>query len=212
MKMLLSAAAVLAASVVGASAATILTQGSSEAVGAQVFAENTATVGAGDVTVDYLVGSNLDAGDSFRGVNQFSGGVSLDAGTYASYLIHYDPLNSNGGSASGSYTFDGDIVAVIVSNGAGRGNTADGTTDQLLNLSDAVFGNATYEQSISRRSEGHDVFELVSANTLAFDFGTSRGFIDNVRVITAAPVPIPASLPLLLAGLGGMAYLRRRAS
>jgi len=47
----------------------------------------------------------------------------------------------------------------------------------------------------------------------AFDFGSNRAQEFGIRVTgdaTAAPIPLPASLPLLLAGLGGFALVRRK--
>jgi len=215
MKTTLALAAVLGLSAVNAQAATVgvdLSQGGFESATAIIHAEGTeVAVGAGDVTVDYAVGTNLSVGDTVSGVSQFSSGVDLAAGLYNSFLIHFDPLAASGSDIR-TFDFDTNIVAIIVSNGAGQGNTADGTTDQLLNMSDLVFGvGDTYEQTISRRSENNDSFTLGAANSLTVDLRTSGNFIDNVRVITeVAAVPVPASLPLLLAGFGGLAALRKR--
>lgn len=55
--------------------------------------------------------------------------------------------------------------------------------------------------------EGRVAFELIF-----FENGGSTGvefFIDNT-IATPAIVPLPASLPLLLAGFGGLAFVRRR--
>ena len=56
-----------------------------------------------------------------------------------------------------------------------------------------------------------------STGSIFFDHqgGVNGGIvIDNVRLVgaEASPVPLPAGLPLLLAGLGGLALLRRRAA
>lgn len=215
MKTTLALATLLGFAAVNAQAVTVgvdLSQGGFESNTAIIHAEGTeVAVGAGEVTVDYAVGTNLSVGDTVSGVNQFQAGVDLAAGLYNSFLIHFDPLTASGSDIQ-TFDFDTDIVAIIVSNGAGSGNVADGTTDQLLNISDLVFGvGDTYEQTISRRSEGNDSITLLSGNSLTVDLRTSGNFIDNVRVITeVAAVPVPASLPLLLAGFGGLAALRKR--
>lgn len=213
MRTIYLAAFAFVASTFGAHAVTMnLAQGQMESDDVQFFVEQSGVaVGADAVTVDYLVGDNLSVGDGFTGVNQFSAGLSLAEGVYDSFLIHFDPLNSNGGAASAEFEFDGEIVAVIVSNGAGKGNSNNGTA-QLLNLSDAFFGVASsFETTLSRRSENHDTFELLDATTLSTNFATSSGFIDNVRVITqVAAVPLPASMLFLLTGAAGLAWFARR--
>ena len=47
---------------------------------------------------------------------------------------------------------------------------------------------------------------------LVFDFGNASGAIDNLRVfaVDPSPVPVPAGLPLLLAGLGALGFARSR--
>ncbi len=194
-----SAQAATLASVDGADLSRNTTQGAA----VQGYTEQSGvTVGAGDVTVDFLVGTNINVGDRSGGVSTFSSGPSLGAGTYNSYLLHYDPK----GAASTDATFDfGEtIVAIILSNSGSQ---------RLLNLSDAVFGGVgtTYDSHIGRRTESSDGFELVSATSLYVDLTTNANHVDNIRVLTqVAAVPLPASLPLLLAGFGGMALMRRR--
>lgn len=188
----------------GAQAATIdLTRTSSlQSASATLYAEQTNVAPRdGAVTVDYLVGTNLNVGDDFSGIDKQNGGQSLGAGMYDSFLIHFNPNGE--GSTAGSFTFAGDIVAIIVSNfGAST----------LLNDSDGIFGDLdtyTYDTHKGRRTENHDDLTLVDAKTLSFTLSTGASHIDNIRVITAV-VPLPASFPLLLAGLGGFAALRRR--
>ena len=54
----------------------------------------------------------------------------------------------------------------------------------------------------------NDGYTLVSSNQLCVGMFVSQPG-DWIRVVTATQVPVPASLPLLLAGFGGFGLLRR---
>lgn len=192
-----------------------LSRGSVEGSEAVVFAERSGVdVTDGQVTVDYLA-SDLTAGVSNGGVTNYSSGMDLGAGTYDSFLIHFDPDISRGrASTQGSFTFAGDVVAIILSNGTG--NSGSNQPNALLNLSDAVFGGAatTYDTHVGRRTENADTFTLLGdGRTLEFFLNTSRVHIDNIRVITETSlvaVPLPTGGLLLLSGLVGLGVSKRR--
>lgn len=62
---------------------------------------------------------------------------------------------------------------------------------------------------------GFGVFALgtpVAVDSLRFRFQGASGAIDDLTFIAPdiAPVPVPAALPLLLAGIGGLAVMKRR--
>jgi len=225
MKTTFAMAAAFAVAGVASNAAT-LTNGSTESNTAiLVEGATSVTIDASKPTVlvDFLVGDNLAAGDTFTGINAFTSGIALTNGTYDGFLVHFDPIGDSGRtSTSGSFEFSNDIIGVILSNGASAASGADDNvtgTAQLLNASDALFGAAgdTFENGVGRRSEGSgsraDTFELsADGRTLFFNFTSGGEFIDNVRVITeAAPaVPVPAALPLMLVGMGGFAAMRRK--
>lgn len=199
----------MAASVASANASIVpaagfdLTRNTTQSAAVQVFSEQTGvTVGSNAVTLDYLVGGNLNVSDTATGVSNFTSGQSLTAGTYDSFLVHFDPVGA-GSAVNIAIDFESTIVGIIVSNAG---------SSQLLNLSDAIFGTAAaYENHIGRRAEDSDTFSLTNASTLTFNLSTNANHIDNIRVLTqVTAVPLPASLPLLLAGFGGFAALRRR--
>lgn len=185
-----------------------LSSGSVEAADAVLFTEQTGvTVADGDVTVDYVAGDNLSVGGSGTGVTNFASGLSLGAGTYDSFLIHFDPDGRS--STAGTFGFANEIVAIILSNGTGNTNT--NPLDGLLNVSDAIFGATTYDTHFGRRTEDNDTFSLVDTNTISFVLTTNARHVDNIRVITAvSEVPIPAAGWMLLAGVGGLFAARRR--
>lgn len=206
----LATAAVLACTAFSAQAATIsaatgldLGRGDTESNTLQVFSEAQGVVVAGGaVTVDYLVGANLSVGDTASGVSTFSSGQSLTAGTYNSFLVHFDPMSA-GSISNIAIDFGETIVGIIVSNSG---------SSKLLNSTDGLFGTAAaYDDHLGRRTEDSDSFVFTNGTTLTFSLGTNATHIDNIRVLTeVAAVPLPASLPLLVAGFAGLGLIRRR--
>lgn len=185
-----------------------LTRNMTESANVRLFAEQTNVVYTGGITVDYVAASIGD-GVSTSGVSNFSSGTALSAGKYDSFLIHFDPIG--GGSAQASFTFGQKIVAIILSNGSGNQNP--NPSDGLLNLSDGTFGvGITYDTHVGRRSENSDSFILSDGlQTISVDLTTNSNFIDNMRVVTeAAPIPLPATAWLLIAGLAGLGVAKRR--
>jgi hypothetical protein len=50
---------------------------------------------------------------------------------------------------------------------------------------------------------------FIGVKSLTFDFGSASGAIDNLK-LTPSIVPVPAALPLLLAGVGALGFAGRR--
>ncbi|MGF1460322.1 MAG: hypothetical protein ACFBSG_15015 [Leptolyngbyaceae cyanobacterium] len=175
----------------GGSAASLdLTEGSTENSFVVGFDELQGVSTTAPVAVDYLIDA-CDVGQQFTGVNNPPSGspLELELGVYDSHLLHFDPIG--GGSVStGTFTFDGDIVAIIAN-------------QEFLNRSDAVLVNAaTYEKSLGRRTEDDDLFTVTTSRSITVDFfKVSSPYIDNLRVITKAK---PVSEPAALFGLGAL--------
>ncbi|PTX56753.1 putative secreted protein [Litoreibacter ponti] len=87
------------------------------------------------------------------------------------------------------------------------------TADTGASLNRTVRQNGKYKKFRFDKN-GANPFERVQS--LTFDFNGGSGAIDRLRFAQAPrveddlqPVPVPAGLPLLLAGLAGLALLRR---
>ncbi|MCA8867166.1 MAG: VPLPA-CTERM sorting domain-containing protein [Rhodobacteraceae bacterium] len=136
---------------------------------------------------------------------QTTGCVDLDGSTRDSGLMSSTVLNFVTGV---QYMFSATL----------SGNQRSGGPDSVL------FGitNGVLSQTESFAwNDGYTTFNIaftVAANTSGSIFFQDQGndnlgvILDRVSVSEAAVVPLPASLPLILAGLGGLGLLRRRKS
>jgi hypothetical protein len=125
-----------------------------------------------------------------------------------SHFLHFDKVGNSGAfmSASGTVTFDFPIVAVLWH------------TDDL-NATDALYGVPGKKRYFKKKDRGAevdgqnfelaDVLELVDDFTLSLDLHTN--FVDQIRVLTAIPVP-PAVWLLGSALMGLVAIGRRKAA
>ena len=127
------------------------------------------------------------------------------SGSYAAYL---GPVSSDGylaedlaTSAGSSYT-----ISFYLFNTGGTPNdfsvSFDGNT--LLSYTDAAgFGYTSYSFTATAST---------SLTTLLFSFYQVPGYwyLDDVSVNAVAPVPLPASLPLLAVGIAGLGFVARR--
>ncbi len=136
-----------------------------------------------------------------------------------------DMAFDNGGTVNGGFTYDADenlFSNVSVQTTAGFGPFTPGQSYIAVDPSSgadeiifsAVSGFATFVfRTVDDLSNTSGFFATESGDEDPF-FGADRsllvqGGVTGVPTVAAA-IPLPAGLPLLLAGLGGMAVLRRR--
>ena len=131
------------------------------------------------------------------------GDFLIKAGTIvSSHYVQYDPTSGGTGNRNqATITLDSEVFAFIFSDGN-------------LENSDGALGlpGLDYNDFTLRGLENGDTTTF-DGNSSVLDWSASTPG-DWTRLITAfsptAVVPVPASLPLLAAGIGGLALLRRR--
>ncbi|MCG3179593.1 MAG: hypothetical protein BIFFINMI_01931 [Phycisphaerae bacterium] len=179
-----------------------------------LFAEKQITVGDTDaITVDALVPASLPVTyDTLHpGTNAL-----LAAGTKVrSYFVHMDAAANSGAIViTGSFTFPGDVVALIFED-SGTASSGPG----LVDVSDSIFGLAgvTYPThpgvQIAYRGavegETADIITVAAdGRTVNFTLRAVDTGIDQMRVLVA--VPEPGTLLLLGVAAAGAALRRRR--
>jgi len=105
----------------------------------------------------------------------------------------------------------------------GSGGTITFTFDQLVDFTSfRVFDDVDDFVVTSNKGDTSDAVTLdndnqwarvntnfIGVSTLTFNFGDASGAIDDLKV-SLTPVPVPASLPLLFAGVGALGLIKRR--
>jgi hypothetical protein len=119
--------------------------------------------------------------------------------------------NANGPNPG--WTESLDLVFLIAgSGGASFGDitlVADDVTGSVTNNDGTAMGSSTWKVTFDLT--GGPFEELWVFDTSTGGPGAGGGFdIDAVRAVSVSPIPLPAAGLLLIAGLGGLALMRRR--
>ena len=203
---ILAICAALAATTLAAEAATI--SGTGDAGTDPLFADATFVGFEGTATGSY---SQLTFGDlTIDGIDGPFRIGSTFAGNYNGRGTVY--LDNNGGSTSGlSFTFATEVSAFAFNFGASDDSWTVTAFDAIGNVIE------TAAAPIVNASNAGDYIGISAAGIASFTLTTTGAddyvFVDDIVFnsgASVAPVPLPAGLPLLLAGLGGLALTRRR--
>ncbi|WP_298919435.1 VPLPA-CTERM sorting domain-containing protein [uncultured Roseobacter sp.] len=168
---------------------------------------------------DNVTNTHMQGFDEAQGVF-LNAALDADAGIdaiAAGQLVnsHMIFLNTDGGARGEHFgvewTFDGAILGVM-SNSSGSLEFAStsilgaaGTTYQT-----APLGARGLESNNGTGASPNDGYLVFAPNSIRVSMEVTEPG-DWIRVVTAvAPVPIPATMPLLLVGLGGLGFVARR--
>lgn len=161
---------------------------------------------------------------------QTSTAGSIAAGTdINSYFLHFDPVGTDGTQAAGSFltgsiTFDTQILGIIWTAAPCDGLDPDPcprpATAELLDASDFLGAAGTfYGTGQKGRGLETDIFYQINSfqdlitlspdgKTINLDIFTIQNFTDQVRIVTA--VPVPGAAWLFLSGLVGLLSFKRK--
>lgn len=186
-----------------------------------------ATLNNGDFdsgTLDGWTVGSVNGGSEFSVVSGFD-----TTGAGASDAAHFNVGRSGSGSGgialsqsvtistAGTHTVSVDVAAL----GGSQYNNLSGGIFRLIvggTLVDSIdFGFIT-ANDVERATLGGEVdlavgladFTIEVLRPYIFSENTPNQYVDNAMITGPAPVPLPASMPLLLAAIGGIAVMRRK--
>jgi hypothetical protein len=211
-KLGLIAAAIFASSAFAASASTVTVSGSAIELDPPPLAvNNNPPPGDDDNILWFKEASNVTVSSAVTGLGGTSIGVGDVVDVYMMFL-NRDSRTSSGtaDTATATFTFTTQILGIF-----GQQNGSD------LVLTDGLSQTTTYSNFSSRGIEignngtfsaggGDDLItHVLGSNEVGLFLRVTQPG-DWVRVVTVSAVPVPAALPLMLVGLGGLAFVARR--
>lgn len=219
MKKLLSAAAALAVLSGGAQAAII---GVNETLGASSMGTNAAIIGApSDALDDLVTNTGMEGFNEAQAVLLGAGGVQTDQGFVGQNMVvdsHMIFLNSQGTAPLSHFgvewTFSGMILGVMSdSSGNLEANSTAllgaAGTNYTVGPGAAPFSARGMENNNGGLGPWPNDGYMINGNVLTVGMSVTEPG-DWIRVVTVNVVPVPAALPLLLAGIGGLGLFARR--
>lgn len=157
-----------------------------------------------DLTTATNDGATLVATDATITVGA---GTTLLVGDFVANAVC--PLGNFGCNGSMTLTFD--FAVTDVSFDYGFGNLGDSALLSIFDTLGGLLGNLLLNSTSGVAFA--DLSGFGTIGSIFFDNSASTGAgyaYGNINYVAAAPIPLPASLPLLLVGLGGIALLRRK--
>ena len=156
---------------------------------------------------DFL--QNGDEGDlsSFGGIIDSSAGVTLNGVAELGYFFAFDPNDL--GSAAAAFDIIDESNDVLLSDNLIDVGFRDNVVELLFDgLTGAAAGLFNTTALVEIEFDG-----LLGSDPFAF-FEDGEAYATRIRVSNVltdvTPIPVPASLPLMMAAMGGIALLRRR--
>ncbi len=131
---------------------------------------------------------------------------TISAGSYiGSYFVHFNPPGASGSSGFQQISFSDQILGIIY-----RTSTLNSTDSLLGHSGVTTYPTETYAWRGLETSDS-DGYSFLNATSAEFLNVTNNG-IDQMRIITAAPapVPLPAAVWMFGAGIIGLAGFARR--
>jgi len=147
-------------------------------------------------STDYIYDSGVASTEAKWGGN-------LATGTYNSYMVQADKDGMASQDFVGTVTFDQAIAGIIYK------QTELCDTDATLGNPGTIYASCGSGRIFEL--DGAKNFMLLSEDqkTLTISMGVAHN-IDNIRILTASAVPVPAAVWLFGSALGLLGWLRRR--
>jgi hypothetical protein len=182
-----------------------------------------------DGTFDYLgvntqggIAVTVDFDSTSADGGLVTGGAFNDTSIARDYSLNYTfgvdfgstTLSNSGSKSLGNFSLDSLVASLASQPTSGSFELFPGATAQYSNLSFPTSSTITFDYSVNTDPQGSQAildFFGFDGNMVGPDRGTYNLNAELVAdVADVAPVPLPAALPLLLAGLGGLAAVGRR--